>query len=458
MSVVLRAGEVRRAPMSRSKSTPGWSERVRTGGFVGLAACLPFIVTTWWYDFYYWPKIVVLYAALLALTPIALLTDRDHWLRSLRSPVGVALLAWLGALTASTLLSANPLLSLVGADYRYEGLWTWLAYGAIVAGVASSFVTTSRIRLCLGAILLAAAVMAVLGLLQHFGLSPVPTDLLRAGWTRAWGTTGNPLALGAYLVLLLPVAISFYVHDTRPGWRWVYGGLVILLYAALLATRTRAAWGALVVGTAVWAAASGSGRLRAAARPLVLLAVLLAAVTPAVLLTGPVTPLAFSPAVPVSSRGSADQRAFLWRTTAPLVFQRPVLGWGPETLGDVYPAYKSPAFPRLFPEAQMQTLVVDRPHNDLLQQAISTGLVGLGLYVWLWVMIFQTVGRSACAERLGRTSAGVAAGLLGGMVAYFCQLQLSFSYVSVAPVFWSLVGLALALGQASGSETAIRVE
>jgi putative inorganic carbon (HCO3(-)) transporter len=440
----------------RTESAAGWSAGVRVGGFAGLAACLPFIVTTWWYDFYYWPKVVVLYAALLVLTSIALLTDRNHWLRSLQSPVGVALVAWLGALIASTLLSVDPLLSLVGADYRYEGLWTWLAYGAIVAGVASSFVTTSRIRLCLAAILLAAAVMAVLGLLQHFGLSPVPTDLLRAGWTRAWGTTGNPLALGAYLVLLLPVAISFYVHDTRPGWRWVYGGLVVLLYAALLATRTRAAWGALAVGAAVWAAASGPGRLRAAARPLVLLAILLAAVTPAVLLTGPVTKPAG--AVPLSSRGSADQRAFLWRTTAPLVFRRPLLGWGPETLAEVYPAYKSPEFPRLFPEAQMQTLVVDRPHNDLLQQALSSGLVGLGFYVWLWVTIFQTVVRTARAERIGWTSAGLSAGLLGGIVAYFCQLQLSFSYVSVAPVFWSLVGLVLALGRAPGSETTVRVE
>ena len=34
----------------------------------------------------------------------------------------------------------------------------------------------------------------------------------------------------------------------------------------------------------------------------------------------------------------------------------------------------------------------------------------------------------------------VSAGLFGGFVAYLAQLQLSFSFVSVAPLFWVLVG------------------
>jgi O-antigen ligase len=107
----------------------------------------------------------------------------------------------------------------------------------------------------------------------------------------------------------------------------------------------------------------------------------------------------------------------------------------------------------------MEHIVVDRPHNDLLQQAIAAGAVGLAAYLWLWYTVVRTTWRTARARAHGdhglrrgddRKSTLVdprllAAGLLGGFVAYLAQLQLSFSYVSVAPLFWLLVGLVAAL-------------
>lgn len=431
-------------------------EAVRMGGLVCLAALLPFVVNPGWYDLYYWPKVQGLYVTVALLGAFALWQERESCLRSLASRVGIALAVWLGVVGMSTLFSVNPIGSLVGEDYRYEGLLTWLAYGVVVARVASGLTTAWRIRVLLSAVLASAVVMAVLGLMQHFGWSPVPEDLQRTGWTRAWGTTGSPLALGAYLVLVLPVALGLYARESRPGWRWVYGGGVVLLYAALVATRTRAAWGALAAGLAVWAVTTGWGRLRAAARPLFFLGVALAAVTPVMLLTGGLSPARPSPA-DVSNPRSVDQRLFLWRTVAPLVGQRPLLGWGPETLSQIYPAYATPEFQEMFPEAKMMRIVVDRPHNDLLQQVVATGFIGLAAYGWMWSALFRTawrVGRDGEREDV----ACIAAGLLGGFAAYFVQLQFSFSYVSVAPVFWSFVGLLLALERGPAqSETGVRM-
>lgn len=422
-----------------------WSEAVLVGGFAGLASVLPLIVTTRWYDYYYWPKVQVLYAAVVLLTAVALLTRRDRWLLSLRSPAGIALSAWLAAVAVSTAASVNPLLSLVGEDYRYEGLLTWLAYGAVVAGVAATFSTARRIRLLLGMVFAASGVMAVLGLLQHFGWTPVPEDVIRTGlWTRAWGTTGNPLALGAYLALLLPVLISLYAGEIVPWRRRGYGGLAVFLYAALVATLSRAAWGGLALGVVVWASASDRERLRTAAGPLLLLVVACAAVTLAVTRTGP-PPLSSHSGHPANRQTSAEQRTVLWRTVAPLVAKRPLLGWGPETLAQVYPAYGTPEFLRVFPEAAMQHVYVDRPHNDLMQQAVSTGLVGLAAYIWMWSALFKTAWRAARAAAPDTLAARLTGGLLGGFAAYAFQLQFSFSYVSVAPVFWSLVGLLLVI-------------
>ena len=420
---------------------------------VAAAAVLPFLVLPAWYDAYYWPKVCLLYAAVAAGALSLMRTSGGGWLRDLGASLGTPLAAWLGVLTLATVLSADRALSFVGEDYRYEGLLTWFSYGALAAIAGNALRNPRQLRPALALILAGAGAMSVLALLQHLGFSPVPVDTTRHGWIRAWATTGSPLALGAYLVLLFPLVVGFYA-ESRRGKQLVFAALAVLMYAALIATEARAEWGALALGVVVWGCAAGKAAVRAAARPLAVLALLCAAATPAVLLTGAPSAIGH-----VSDAGSAASRMFIWRTSAPLVLQRPILGWGPDTLAKIYPAYGTPAFVRAFPEAAMEHIVVDRPHNDLLQQAISAGLAGLAAYLWFWLAVFWTGWRTARASVRGdhglrrgddRRSilvdpAVIGPGLLGGFAAYFAQLQLSFSYVSVAPVFWVLLGALAAL-------------
>jgi putative inorganic carbon (HCO3(-)) transporter len=421
---------------------------------VGTAAvALPFVVVPAWYDAYYWPKVCVLYAA-VALGALSIRRSaQGSWTRDLGAPLAPALTVWLGALALATAFSINRIVSLVGEDYRYEGLLTWLAYAALAALSASALRAPRRLQAVLGWTLAAAAGMSVLALLQHAGLSPVPADVTRRTWVRAWGTTGSPAALGAYLVLVLPLTISLYAASRR-GLRLLYGSLAGAMYAALIATDARADWGALALGVIGWAIVVEKGTVRRAGGSLLLLALVCATLTPAVLYSG-----SAGVAGHVTDMNSAGSRMFLWRTSAPLVAARPLFGWGPETLSQAYPAYRMPEFVRVFPEAAMQQILVDRPHNDLLQQAIATGAVGLVAYLWLIWTVLTVAWRTARARVYGdrglrrgddRQSslvdpAVVGAGLFGAFVAYFAQLQLSFSYVSVAPLFWVLVGAVAAL-------------
>jgi O-antigen ligase len=421
---------------------------------VGAAAvALPFVVVPAWYDAYYWPKVCVLYAAVAAGALLIRRSARASWTIDLGTPLAPAFAAWLAALAIATALSVNPMVSVVGDDYRYEGLLTWVAYAALAALSASALRSPRRLEAVLGSTLAAAGLMSVVALLQHGGLTPVPVDVARRTWVRAWGTVGSPLALGAYFVLLLPLTVGLYAQSRR-GVRALYGTLAVAMYAALIATEARAEWGALALGIIAWGVAADKSSVRRAAGALLLLAAVCAAVTPAVLFFGP-------PEAPghVRDLNSAGSRLFLWRTSAPLVAARPLFGWGPDTLAQAYPAYKTPEFVRVFPEAAMQHIIVDRPHNDLLQQAIAAGIVGLAAYVWLCWTVLAVAWRTARGRIYGdhglrrgddRQSslvdpALVGAGLFGGFVAYFAQLQLSFSYVSVAPLFWVLVGAAAGL-------------
>lgn len=434
----------------------GWRleilDAVPAAGVLAAAVVLPFAVAPRYYDLYYWPKVVGLYALVAPLTLLAFWRGRERWLGALGTPAGRALAVWLAALAAATILSIDPLQSLVGEDYRYEGLLTWLVYGGLVLLTASALTTAAQTRTLLRAVLAAAGVMSALGLLQHWGWMVIPADTLRTGWTRAWATTGNPIALGAYLVLLLPAAVTLYAGAERPAGYLAFGAAAVVMYAALIATAARGAWGALGIGLVVWGIAVGPSRLRRCAGPLLVLAFAWAVVTPVVLMSG-----APETAAHVSDAQSAGTRWYLWRTTVPLVAERPIFGWGPETLARIYPAYGTPEFTRRFPG--LARVIVDRPHNDLLQQAVGTGLVGLGAYVWFWYHVFRAAARRAGG--VGGTASGGAqvplrAGLLGGLAAYFLQLQLSFSFASVAPVCWVIVGIALAPGPKRESETYVR--
>lgn len=417
-----------------------WTDWIALGAVAVIVAVVPLVVDPRWYDRYYWPKVEVFYVA-TALGAVALLwRGRADWLGRLRLPVGYALLAWLAALTVATIVSVDPATSLVGEDYRYEGLVTWLAYGVAAAVTAAALITAARVRAVIAVALGGGAVMSILALLQYWGARPVPLDFERAGSLRVFGTVGNPIALGAYLVLLLPIATSLFAAEARPEPRRLWGAVVVLLYAALIASLARGAWAALPVGIAAWAAALGPRALRAAARPLAVLMLCCAAVTPVILLTGPVS----GQLDPAAVANSLHGRMFLWETSGTLVRQRPLFGWGPETLAQIYPAYGTPKFFAVYPYARMMNLIVDRPHNDLLQQAIAAGVVGLAAYVWLWAALLRTAWVAARAGTGAWTSA-LSAGLLGGLAAYLVQLQLAFSYVSVAPVLWVLIGVLLAL-------------
>ena len=410
----LRGMDRARVPTTRRRSHP-----LSLALAVGAAAVVP--------SFIVWPawQVYALYAAAGAGALQALRLEGTAWLPRLGAPLGAALAAWLVSLAAATALSVNPLLSALGGDSRHDGLLAWLAYATLAALAASALQPPGRLKATLAAIFAAAGAMSVIALLQHWGV-PLP---------RAWGGTGSPPALAAYLVLLFPLVLSLYAADEEHTRRLAFGALALVMYAALVATSVRAAWAALAVGAAAWALVVGLASVRGAAGRLLALAALCAAVTPAVL--------------PAGDTGDAAGWTSLWRTTAPLVLQRPWFGWGPDT--------RTPAVaPAVSP---MPRDIAERPHNDLLEQAVATGLIGLAAYVWLLNVVLRTAWRTARARthgdhglRRGDDTKSpivdpriVAAGLLGGFVAYLGQLQVSPSYAGVVALFWVLVGAVAAL-------------
>jgi tetratricopeptide (TPR) repeat protein len=113
-----------------------------------------------------------------------------------------------------------------------------------------------------------------------------------------------------------------------------------------------------------------------------------------------------------------------------LVRERPVLGWGPEGFRTGFPRVVSRQWVTRYGQEQVQ----DRAHNELLDTASATGLLGLASYVALLAALAFTARDARRAG--GMEVAGIVAGLLG----YLAHAQFLFDTFDLAVVFWVLAG------------------
>jgi len=256
---------------------------------------------------------------------------------------------------------------------------TWQAWLKLVPGLAL-FLAVLRLSSVQRHRLLAAIVGIVLlqslwGLAQMYGGTDTP--LLFYGADEAYRASGgfaNRNHFASLLLLGLPVLALL---ASAGGWSWhsptpphsglrLLGALgLLLVMVALLASRSRAAAGLLVIEVGlfgVWLL-----RRRRASRW--------------VLAGGGVLALCFAAILPFASYrlfggfelGNADGRIGVLRRSFAAAWEFFPLGAGPGTFGSVFPSFDT--------LATLDKVYINRAHNDLLELAVELGVIGLALYL-----------------------------------------------------------------------------
>lgn len=130
---------------------------------------------------------------------------------------------------------------------------------------------------------------------------------------------------------------------------------------------------------------------------------------------------------------AGSQRIFIWSRTLDYVFERPLLGSGPDTFEKVFKM--SPEEAKFHFESE--SVYVDKAHNDYLQIIITMGFPALIIYlIFLTMVIFKSFSNIQKKQYDIYTIC-----LLSGTIAYIAQAFFNISVVSVAPLFWSVLGL-----------------
>lgn len=137
-----------------------------------------------------------------------------------------------------------------------------------------------------------------------------------------------------------------------------------------------------------------------------------------------------------------SSRGYIWSRTIPLLKDTILVGHGPDTYAMYFPQDDVIGKLKFFSTPKM---IVDKPHNLYLQIAINTGIISLIALLWLWgkyllssFFLFYQSKLNSWQDRLGSS-------LMGAVSAYLVAGFFNDSVISVAPVFWTLLGLGISL-------------
>lgn len=426
----LQGASVRPSQVS-SAAVIGQAEHwvLRAGVFL-----LPLAHTWDTYDGYILPKLLLargLVVTLALLLLLRLATGGRLTLR--RTPLDWALLAFVASAALSSAFAFNQNVALFGTYARYDGLLTTLTYAALFWLAVQVIDSREEARTVLRVLLASAYAAALLAIAQ------VAHDSLTSGmFVTAYGTLGQKNVLGAFLVMILPVA-GFELIDARSRTAAVLAGNVCVAVAtALVLTFSRSAWIAgAVAGVIMVVFIARSGRARIAA-------VRLGATT---LITTAVTLLLLGSLIHAGGFSSlrddlaaAGDRPTVWADSIRLIVSRPLLGYGPDNFGLVFPEFQSERLQQPW----------DKAHAEILQIAATQGVIGVAAYGAILLAFVLAFWR-------GRTNAAAAA-LFAGWVAYQAALQVNFTALASAFPFWVFAACAFELWGATRSSHVIAIE
>jgi len=478
----------------------GYSERVIEYGFYGLVFLVPLVFTTSTFELFEFPKMILVY--FLAILIVAAFLVKSVCLGKLAlplTPLDKPIAAFVLASIVSTIFSIDKYTSIFGYYTRFDGgLLSLLAYVSLyyvfIGEMGEEQKTKNkeqRTKKFVKALLLSSAFVSVYGVLQHFGIDKDywVQDVQR----RVFSTLGQPNWLAAYLIMVIPVSLSLVVENhksqiTNPKQapnsklkisKLFYISLPIVLYTAFWFTYSRSGllgFGAAMITFLIFLSKENFKRHW---RPLLLVGLTWAMIsifgqtpmsigvknekripkedTPLVAPTDIGAKhrfiLTFTPKIVAAATPSAQPkqpptgstvqiRLAVWKGTFNLIKDNLLIGTGPETFAYAFLPYR----PVELNQTAEWEFLYNKAHNEYLNVAACTGLLGLGAYLWIIGKFVLGNLKRLLAQDYKPISAGVFAGWVGVLVSNF----FGFSVVVTSLLFW----LYMALGSVSGRESA----
>lgn len=443
-NTVLAMEDMRVEDVATTASTHSVADRITLGTvIVGAIAVVLLSLPYKAFDLdrFFVPKELVLHATAF-IAGLTLLVRRP---RPTLTRIDTFLLAFIAISMVSTLFAQNWWLGTRALAITVSGITVfWVSRALSAAGHERALVTG-----------LAGAIVAgaVTALLQAYGIEPEYVSLSRA----PGGTFGNRNFMAHLSAIGTPIILLCAV-EARRNWGFVVGTVgMALVAAALVLSRSRAAWLALVVGGAlmvflgwrmrdVWTDTVRRRRVTVLAGASAAAAIL-SLVLPNALEWRSDSPYLDSVRGVVNYKeGSGAGRLVQYRNSLKMAIAHPVLGVGPGNWSVAYPKFASKNDPSLndegmtsnpWPSSDWVAFVAERG----IVAVIAYGLALVGLLVGAWMRAREG---STPHERLGAIALAATVVIASIVGAFDAVLMIAIPSLFM----WAIVGALSPSGKA----------
>jgi tetratricopeptide (TPR) repeat protein len=452
-------------------------------GLPAIVLLVPLLVNPFGCRLYKLSKVTFFRFAILLLLTVWLVEriNRGELAASLRKlltrPLVLPALLLAFAHILSTITSVAPHLSLWGSFVRVYGTYNVLCYAIFFLLITLNLRTTRELEQLITVALLASLLIALYGVLQRSGFNPIFPKRDYRG--RVVSTIGNPIFLGAYLIMVIPLALGRLLASLRallgedqiPSSRRSillevigYSSLLLLQLVCLLYTQARGPWFGLLSGASLFAVLIA---LRYGMKRLLFITIAsgVALIALLVALNLPNTPLepftessylsrlVFSDEL-AAGRGTSWVRLFIWQGTLELIRSRPNIGFAPDPLRPLRlligygPETMQVVFPQVHPAGlayvEAREAMVDRAHNELLDLVVTTGALGLLAFLLLMGSFFY-YGVSLLWRTRSFNTQILLIALLSAMFAHLVEAQFGILLPSTELLIWLYLALVSAM-------------
>ena len=348
-----------------------------------------------------------MFLAIIALTGIYVLCKEKI---KLKHPAFIPLGLFLFFMFLSAVLSADSSTGLIGTTMRYTG-WTTYVFCVVLFLLAYQYGEYEKI---FKPMVYAAAIVAVIGILQFFGYNFIPHEYYDGS---AYSTMGNTNWFASYLVVILPASVLLYINNNNRMMLICSG----IIYAGLLVSVTRGAWIAFFITFCIICIyiILNKKSLRYLRNLVILFAIVTMILLPAN--DGHIYKRALSipdnMASALSNEGKAgSNRVEIWNKTLEIAGNNLIFGVGPDQL-----------------VIEMDTGgVMDKAHNIYLEFLAAMGLPALICYLAFMALFL----------RRWRNEMGFMFFII--ILTYLLQGLFNNDVIMVMPILWIILGLALA--------------
>ena len=341
--------------------------------------------------------------------------------RAVLSALFWPLVLYLGVQFLSILFSSDPVTGL----WAVRAEWIILLFFLVINVVDDD----KKVRHLVGVLVLTTVLVSLYAIWQHWsGWDLYRGRPLRAtgNFFEATGLFGHHLTFGGYLMMVLMLSISLLLFGIRGRARIFYALSSLALFLALVFSYARSAWIGCLVG------ALGMAILRGRRATAVILPIGVVIVVLAALFLPSVQEQAGEAVAQVGNPLVTSARLQIWPAAWRLIADYPLLGAGVGQAAQLLSAYGC-------------DLECTHLHNDLINVAANSGLLGLAAFLWIWVTFLCLTVR--CQRRLRETpwAAAMATAGFGIIIALLAagQFQCYYTDAEDGMLLWFLMGLVM---------------